>query len=72
MLLMTAWQEHEAGHSPPSSAKVKNAWSNTSTLPMCLHGMVLGSRTGTTLPLPLPSVYVVNDSLARNPYGMLT
>jgi len=31
----------EADHSPPSSAEVKNAWSYTSTLPVCLHGMVL-------------------------------
>jgi hypothetical protein len=31
---------HEADHSPPSSAKV-NAWSYTSTPPICLHGMVL-------------------------------
>jgi hypothetical protein len=31
----------EADHSPPSSAKVKNAWSYTSTPPICLHGMVL-------------------------------
>jgi hypothetical protein len=31
----------EADHSPPSSAEVKNAWSNTSTLPIRLHGMVL-------------------------------
>jgi len=30
---------HEADHSPPSSAKVKNAWSYTS--PICLYGMVL-------------------------------
>jgi hypothetical protein len=32
---------HEAGHSPLSSAKFKNAWSYTSTPPVCLHGMVL-------------------------------
>jgi len=30
----------EAAHSPPSSAKVKNAWSYTSTPPVFL-GMVL-------------------------------
>jgi hypothetical protein len=33
--------EREADHSPPSSAKVKNAWSRTST-PIRLHGVVLG------------------------------
>jgi len=32
---------HEADHSPPSSAKVKNAWSYTSTPLICLHSMVL-------------------------------
>jgi hypothetical protein len=29
----------EANHSLPSTVKVKNEWSNTSTLPTCLHGM---------------------------------
>jgi hypothetical protein len=32
---------HEADHSPPSSAKVKNVWSYNSTPPKRLHGMVL-------------------------------
>jgi hypothetical protein len=31
----------EADHSSPSSAEVKNAWSYTSTAPICLHGVVL-------------------------------
>jgi hypothetical protein len=31
----------EADHSPPSSAEAKNAWSYTSTTPICLHGVVL-------------------------------
>jgi hypothetical protein len=31
----------EADHSPPSSPKVKNAWSYTSTPPIYLHGVVL-------------------------------
>jgi hypothetical protein len=31
----------EADHSPPSSAKVKNAWSYTSTPPVHLHGVLL-------------------------------
>jgi hypothetical protein len=32
---------HEADHSPTYSAEIKNAWSYTSTPPICLHGMVL-------------------------------
>jgi hypothetical protein len=32
---------HEADHSPPSTAKVKNIWSYTSTHPIRLHGVVL-------------------------------
>jgi hypothetical protein len=32
---------HGADHSPPSSAKVKNAWSYTSTLLISLHSVVL-------------------------------
>jgi hypothetical protein len=35
------WLGHEADHSPPSSAKVKNGWGYTSTSPIHLHGMVL-------------------------------
>jgi hypothetical protein len=31
----------EADHSPPSGAKIKNAWSYISTLPVHFHGMVL-------------------------------
>jgi hypothetical protein len=31
---------HEADHSPPSNAKVKNVWSYTSTPPIHIHGMV--------------------------------
>jgi hypothetical protein len=31
----------EADHSPPYNAKVKNAWSYTSTPPIRLHGAVL-------------------------------
>jgi hypothetical protein len=27
------WPDHEYGHSPPSSAEVKNVWSYTSTPP---------------------------------------
>jgi hypothetical protein len=36
----------EADHSLPSSAKVKNAWSYTSTPPLCLHGLVLSEAQG--------------------------
>jgi hypothetical protein len=32
---------HEADHSRPSSAKVKNAWGYASTSPIRLHGVVL-------------------------------
>ena len=31
--------EHEAKHSPPSSAKVQNEWSYTFRPPICLHGL---------------------------------
>jgi hypothetical protein len=35
------WLGHEADLSPPSSAKVKNVWSYTSTPPIHLDGVVL-------------------------------
>jgi hypothetical protein len=38
------WLGHEADHSPPSSAEVKNAWSYTSTPSICLHGVVLSKK----------------------------
>jgi hypothetical protein len=44
----------EVDHSPPSSSAVKNAWSYASTPPIRLHGVVLSSSTGTTLPFPYP------------------
>jgi hypothetical protein len=34
----------EADHSPTSSAKVKSAWSYTSTPPIRLHGVVLSLK----------------------------
>jgi len=34
-------QGHEADHSPPSSAEIKNAWSCISTPPIRLHGVAL-------------------------------
>ena len=33
------WPECEVNHSLPFSAKVKDEWSCTSALPLCLHGM---------------------------------
>jgi hypothetical protein len=36
---------HEANHSPPPNAEVKNAWNYTST-PPCLHGVLLSSPRG--------------------------
>jgi len=35
------WLGCEVDHLPPSSAKVKSAWSNTSTSPICRHDVVL-------------------------------
>jgi hypothetical protein len=43
----------EANHSPPSSAEVKNVWSYISNLSIRLHGVVLSSSTGMTLPFTL-------------------
>jgi hypothetical protein len=40
------WPGHEADHSPPSTAEVKNAWSYTSIPPMHLHGVVLSNAQG--------------------------
>jgi hypothetical protein len=40
----------EADHLPPSSAEVKNAWSYTSTPPICLNGVVLKLKN--FIPLP--------------------
>jgi hypothetical protein len=33
---------HEVDSSPPSSAEIKNMWSQTSILPVCLHGVNRG------------------------------
>jgi hypothetical protein len=38
------WAQHEADHSPPLVPRSKNAWSYTSTPPICLHGMVLSEK----------------------------
>jgi len=37
--LEVKWSWHEADHSPPYTAEVKNEWSSTSTCPISLHGM---------------------------------
>jgi len=39
--LEVKWMGFEADLSPPSSPKVKNVWSYTSTPPVLLHGVVL-------------------------------
>jgi hypothetical protein len=44
---------HEADHSLPSSAEVKNAWSYTSTPPIRLHDVVLSQTQGQLYLLPL-------------------
>jgi hypothetical protein len=36
--------DHEADHSPPSSAKVKNSWSYISSSPIRLHGVALSYK----------------------------
>jgi len=50
--------EREAGHSPPSSAVFKNAWSYTSTPLIRLHGVMLGLRKaqGHLYPLPIDNM----------------
>jgi hypothetical protein len=35
------WSGHEANHLSPSIMKVMNMWSCISTLPICLHSVVL-------------------------------
>jgi hypothetical protein len=45
---------HELGHSPPSSAKVKNEWSCTSSPCICLHGV---DRENTAFFLPACEAY---------------
>jgi hypothetical protein len=40
LTLVVKWLGHEADHSPPSSAMVKNEWT-LPPLPQCLHGVVL-------------------------------
>jgi len=34
---------HEAGNSPPPSAKVENEWSYATTPSICMHGMERGN-----------------------------
>jgi len=44
LFLVVKWPGYEANHLSPSSAKVKSAWSYTSTPQICLHGMVLKAQ----------------------------
>jgi hypothetical protein len=47
------WLGCEADHSPPSSAEINNAWSNTSTPQYTFIAWCsVKKSTGTTLPLP--------------------
>jgi hypothetical protein len=46
---------HEADHSPPSSAEVKNVWSYTSAPTISLRGVVLSYKKGTETTLHIPS-----------------
>jgi len=39
------WQGHEANHSPPSGAEVKNEWSYTSTPSISLYRVVRDNFT---------------------------
>jgi hypothetical protein len=41
--LGTEARELKADHSPPTSVKVKNEWSYTSTPPIRLHGVDVGN-----------------------------
>jgi len=43
------WPEHEAHHSPTSSAKIKNEWSYTSTPPICFHGTYRDNLTASVV-----------------------
>jgi hypothetical protein len=52
---------HEADHSLPPSAKVKNAWSYTSTTAIRLHSVVLGYTQGQLY--LLPSILNVFDTI---------
>jgi hypothetical protein len=59
--------EREVNHSLPSSAQVKNEWSCTSTLAICLHG--LGRESVTILPfLPFACRESKRDSSVAHPW----
>jgi hypothetical protein len=49
------WLGYEVNHTPPSVAEVKNEWSYTSTLPICL----LGVHWGKLYLLPQPNVWIM-------------
>jgi len=46
------WLRHEYDHSLPSSAELKNAWSCTSSFPICLHGFGRDNYTFLTVIMP--------------------
>jgi hypothetical protein len=48
------WLGHEADHSPPSSAKIKNAWGYTSTPPIRLNDTTFTILELTTSSYPEP------------------
>jgi len=49
----------EADHSPPSGAELKNAWSNTSTPPVRLRGVVLSQAQG--------KLYILHGRIVTEP-----
>jgi hypothetical protein len=62
----------EADHSLPSSVKVKNAWSYTSTPPVCLHGVVLSygkQRDNFTFTFCLLSKLLISDVTLKSAYS---
>jgi hypothetical protein len=57
----------EANYSPQSSAKVNNAWIDTSISPLRFHGVVLSLNTGTTF-----TVVSHKFSIGLNPASHIT
>ena len=55
------WPRHEAAHSPPSSAKVRSAWSYTSTPPCAFMAC-----RGTILPFSMHSFHHTKHTDERN------
>jgi hypothetical protein len=63
---------HEADHSLPSCAEVKDAWSYTSSPPICLHGVVLRSAQGQIYLLPRPNKLCGPHNILTNGYRGLS